>query len=168
MMASEVDSVVVSVDGACQLLGGQIICSVGVYWGDRDPRNISSRVSCSTNNQAELIAAYLAIDQAREHGYKHVTIETDSLYVQRIFTQWISKWKQNNWKTYNRKPVKNIQLIRAIDRLSEILVVKFNWVKGHDRANIRNGAAHSLATAAIFRSDADCIEIHDELVIQVE
>lgn len=102
------------------------MCSVGVFWGEGDARNLSCRVSCATNNQAELIATYLAIDQAHEEGFKSVMIETDSLHVQRIFTQWINRWKENNWKTYNRCPVKNVPLIKAIDELASNLSVRYS------------------------------------------
>lgn len=154
----------ISVDGACQYVDGKVVCSVGVYWGDGDHRNLSYRVPCSTNNQAELIAAYIAIEQAHKLGYKEITIETDSLYVQRIFTQWITQWKKNNWRTYSRRPVKNAQLIQAIDNLASSLTVKYSWVRGHDRANIRNGAAHALASSAIYCPDAGSLEFDMQLI----
>ena len=41
-----------------------------------------------------------------------INIYSDSLYVQNGITKWIFNWKKNNWRSANRKPVKNIELWR--------------------------------------------------------
>ena len=36
-----------------------------------------------------------------------VVVFTDSTYVKNGITEWIKKWKKNDWKSSNKKTVKN-------------------------------------------------------------
>ena len=73
-------------------------------------------------------------------------IETDSQYAINCSTTWVHGWKKNGWKNSQKKPVKNADLIRAID--TEISKrpgsVKFVWVKGH-AGNAGNEKVDELA-----------------------
>lgn len=144
----EVNPEIVYVDGSCHEVNDEVICSVGVFWGDGNQRNRSYRVSCSTNNQAELLAAHIAIKQALELGVSRLIIKTDSQYVQRIFTRWIGSWKSNGWVTVKRKPIKNKQYIQEIEKMLVFIDVKFQWEPGHDVTNKGNRSAHRLAEVA--------------------
>ena len=59
---------------------------------------------------------------------------------------WVQGWKRNGWKNSQKKPVKNADLIRAID--NEIAhragSVRFVWVKGH-AGNAGNEKVDELA-----------------------
>ena len=44
---------------------------------------------------------------------------------------WIHKWKQNDWKTSNKKPVKNKDLWVKLDQVISKHDMKWNWIKGH-------------------------------------
>lgn len=84
-----------------------------------------------TNQIGELCAVLEAL---RAHpGSEDLIIETDSQYAINCATTWIHGWKKNGWKNSKKEPVKNAQLIRAID--AEITKragsVRFQWVKGH-------------------------------------
>ena len=59
----------------------------------------------TTNNQMELKAAIEALRALTEPCLVELT--TDSKYVMQGITQWIDNWKRNNWKTANKKDVKN-------------------------------------------------------------
>jgi ribonuclease HI len=88
----------------------------------------------TTNNRMELIAVReallrLASGPAREGT--PVTVHTDSQYVQKGITQWITAWEKNGWKTSAKKPVKNIELWRALLELSRGLSISWVWVLGH-------------------------------------
>ena len=54
-----------------------------------------------------------------------------------VITEWIKSWKKNNWKTSNKKKVKNIDLWKELDNLSKKYQIQWLWVKGHsgDTAN---------------------------------
>ena len=84
-----------------------------------------------TNQIGELCAVLEAL---RAHpGSEDLVIETDSQYAINCSTKWVQGWKRNGWKNSQKKPVKNADLIRAID--NEIAhragSVRFVWVKGH-------------------------------------
>ena len=97
-----------------------------------------------TNQIGELCAVLEAL---RAHpGSEPLTIESDSQYAINCATTWIHGWKKNGWKNSKKEPVKNAELIRAID--SEICKrkgsVKFVWVKGH-AGNAGNEKVDELA-----------------------
>lgn len=97
-----------------------------------------------TNQIGELCAVLEAL---RAHpGSEPLTIESDSQYAINCATTWIHGWKKNGWKNSKNEPVKNAELIRAID--AEITkregAVKFVWVKGH-AGNAGNEKVDTLA-----------------------
>lgn len=145
----DTNSEVVYIDGSCHDINGDIICSVGIYWARDDVRNSSYRVLCSTNNQAELLAAYVAIRQAINLGITNLVIKTDSQYVQQIFSKWINTWRLNGWVSAKKRPVKNKQIICEIEKMLALVRVSFHWMRGHDSANIGNRGAHELAEKAV-------------------
>ena len=60
-----------------------------------------------------------------------VALYTDSQYVQKGISEWISGWKARGWKTADRKPVKNDDLWRELDALASMHEVRWHWVRGH-------------------------------------
>ena len=46
--------------------------------------------------------------------YDSILILTDSQYVLKGITQWIHKWKKNNWKNSKNEDVKNIDLTHGL------------------------------------------------------
>lgn len=96
--------------------------------GDCDAGGASN----GTNQIGELCAVLEAL---RAHpGAEPLVIESDSQYAINCSTTWVRGWKKHGWKNSQGKPVKNRELIAAIDR--EISQrpgpVKFVWVKGHN------------------------------------
>ena len=79
---------------------------------------------------------------------KEIIIYTDSNYVKDGITQWISNWKKNNWKTSNKKPVKNVDLWVKLDNAIQNKKINWKWVKGHD-GNEGNEKADFLARSAL-------------------
>ena len=99
----------------------------------------------TTNNQMELVAPIKALKKIPV-GEK-VQIYTDSKYVKMGITEWIESWKKNNWKTSSKKKVKNKDLWKKLDRLSEKYQIKWLWVKGHS-GDITNEEVDQLARKA--------------------
>ena len=58
-------------------------------------------------HSAEIEAATVVAQQAHEAGIKKLRIKTDSKFLVNSATEWIPRWKANNWKTYENKPVRN-------------------------------------------------------------
>ena len=91
----------------------------------------SGSESDTTNNRMEMRAAIEALSYASEKHYTNISIYTDSKYLMDGINLWIANWKNNSWKTSTKKPVKNIDLWKALDFLNTSIEVNWNWVKGH-------------------------------------
>ena len=90
----------------------------------------------TTNNQMELFAPIKALKKIPK-GSK-VQIFTDSKYLKSGITVWIHNWKINGWKTANKQKVKNIELWKELDILSNQFEIKWNWVKAHSSDKLNN------------------------------
>ena len=53
-------------------------------------------------------------------------------------TKWIAGWKRKGWKTAGGDPVKNQDLVQALDAELGRHDVRWHWVRGHE-----TGAAHA-------------------------
>ena len=60
-----------------------------------------------------------------------IEIYTDSQYVKLGITEWIHKWKKNNWQTSKKEPVKNKDLWMQLFDLTNSLKINWIWVKAH-------------------------------------
>ena len=69
----------------------------------------------TTNNQMEMQAVIEGLKALKEPC--KIILYTDSKYVMDGITSWINGWKKNNWKTANKKPVKNMELWQELDQL---------------------------------------------------
>jgi len=106
----------------------------------------------TTNNRMELTAAikaleYCAQQEAKQPSLKHIKIFTDSTYVKDGITIWINNWEKNNWKTANKKKVKNVKLWIKLKTLSNFHDIEWQWVKGHS-GNPMNNMVDKLARKA--------------------
>jgi len=90
----------------------------------------------TTNNQMELLAPIQALKKISKGS--NVQIFTDSKYVKSGITEWIHNWKKNGWKTANKKNVKNIELWKELDFLSNQFEINWNWVKAHSTDKLNN------------------------------
>src|SRR5699024_4724973 len=88
-------------------------------------------------------------------GDEPLMIESDSQYAIKCATEWLPGWKRKGWKTASGSPVKNVELIRAID--AEISgrtgPVRLRWVRGHV-GNHFNEEADTLAGEAARKARA--------------
>ena len=100
----------------------------------------------TTNNRMELMAAIKALEEI-DKDYE-ITLYTDSNYVKDGITSWISNWKKNNWKTANKKDVKNKELWMRLDEAIKDKNISWVWVKGHS-GNAGNEQADYLARSAL-------------------
>jgi len=106
----------------------------------------------TTNNRMELFAAIKALEYCVENkgkysSLKQIEIYTDSTYVKEGITVWINSWEKNNWKTADKKNVKNVDLWKRLKELTKSNQVEWNWVKGHSKDPM-NDLADELAKKA--------------------
>ena len=106
----------------------------------------------TTNNRMELTAAikaleYCAKNEGTQPSLKKIVIYTDSIYVKEGITVWIHTWEKNNWKTADKKNVKNVDLWKKLKELVKTEQVEWNWIKGHAKDPM-NDLADELAKKA--------------------
>ena len=134
-------------DGACSGNPGKGGWAA-IILDDSNQSSISGSESNTTNNRMELMAPIMALKKIKKKS--EITIFTDSKYVKDGITDWIKKWKLNNWKSSNKKPVKNKDLWVELDNLTDKHSIKWEWVKGHS-GDYGNEIADKLAVAKIKR-----------------
>jgi ribonuclease HI len=83
-----------------------------------------------------------------------VVVVTDSQLMLNSMTQWLPGWKRKGWKTAAGKPVKNQDLLTALDaEVQRHAAVRWHWVRGHETGaehafKALNDRADQLAVAA--------------------
>lgn len=92
-------------------------------------KTFSAGYFLTTNNRMELMAAIVALEALTSPC--EVTLSTDSQYVRQGITQWIHNWKKRDWKTTDRKPVRNVDLWQRLDLAIQTHKIQWEWVKGH-------------------------------------
>jgi ribonuclease HI len=137
--------VVMHTDGACRYNPGPGGWGVWLQWGDND-RELFGGQQDTTNNRMELMAAIRGLEALSRSC--NVVLYTDSEYLRKGITEWITKWKQSGWKTAGRKPVKNVDLWRELDGLVDNHDIDWRWVKGHS-GDPGNEKADELANRGI-------------------
>jgi len=128
-------------DGACSGNPGKGGWAAIIIDG-KNQSNISGSENKTTNNRMELMAPIMALKKIKTKS--EITIYTDSRYVKDGITEWIKKWKLNNWKNSNKKPVKNKDLWIKLDNCCQKHNVSWKWVKAH-AGNKLNNLADELA-----------------------
>jgi ribonuclease HI len=105
----------------------------------------------TTNNQMELQAVIEGLAVLKRPT--RVELFTDSVYVGKGMTEWMSKWKANGWQRKEGKrlvPVKNETHWRQLDQLLTTHQVTYTRVAGHS-GHPENDRADELAVAAYQR-----------------
>ena len=132
-------------DGACSGNPGPGGWGAVLRYGDVE-KEMNGGEPETTNNRMELMAAIMAIEAVKRPCEIHV--HTDSEYLRNGITTWIHSWKARNWRTADKKPVKNVDLWQRLERAIETHDVHWHWVKGHS-GHVENERADELARLAI-------------------
>ncbi len=132
-------------DGACRGNPGPGGWGALLRYGDHE-RELFGGEPDTTNNRMELMAAIRALETLREPC--HVDLTTDSEYVRKGISEWLPAWKARNWKTSDRKPVKNADLWLQLEQAAARHTVRWHWVKGHS-GHDENERADQLANRGI-------------------
>ena len=122
-------SIKVYTDGSCRGNPGPGGWGVYIQLNDEE-KDLYGGNPETTNNQMEMQAALEALKYLKDKD-EVIELYTDSNYLRQGITEWIHKWKLNNWRTAAKKPVANRDLWIEISDLNEKMNVQWNWVKGH-------------------------------------
>ena len=119
---------------------------------ENDKKELFGGEKLTTNNRMELTAAikgleYCDLQEGKQLSLKEIKLYTDSVYLKEGITNWISKWEKNNWKTSDKKNVKNVDLWKKLRELTKSKQIVWNWIKGHSEDPM-NDLADKLAKKA--------------------
>ena len=139
-------------DGACSGNPGPGGWAAIVVAPDGERVELSGADAHTTNNRMEYTAALEGL-RALPAGSRACVV-TDSRLMLDSMTRWIAGWKRKGWKTAGGDPVKNQDLVRALDaEIARHAAVRWHWVRGHETGarhahKALNDRADRLAVAA--------------------
>lgn len=139
------DSVDIYTDGACSGNPGPGGWGALLRYGGIE-KELFGGEPATTNNRMELTAVIEALRVLKRET--QVRVHTDSQYVQKGISEWITGWKRRGWKTADKQPVKNVDLWQALEREAARHQVDWFWVKGH-AGHTENERADALARRGI-------------------
>ena len=139
------DAVEIYTDGACKGNPGPGGWGVWMLYNGKE-KTMHGGEALTTNNRMEMTAVIRALEALKRPC--NVKLYTDSSYVQKGITEWIVGWKARNWRTADKKPVKNDDLWKVLDVLANQHKIEWIWVRGHD-GNDGNERADSLANEGV-------------------
>ena len=139
------DAVEIFTDGACRGNPGPGGWGAVLRYREHE-KLLCGSSGATTNNRMELTAAIEALEALRRPC--RVRLSTDSTYVRNGITQWLPQWKRRDWRTADRRPVKNVDLWQRLDRAASRHRVEWVWVRGH-AGHEGNEKADALARSAI-------------------
>lgn len=105
----------------------------------------------ASNNQMELLAAAVALEEASEHDYlgkvSRIVLYTDSQYVVSNYQRALFTWPNQKWSNPKGRPIENTEVwkrfVKAYMRIR--LRKEIKWVKGHSKKNPHNKRVDKLA-----------------------
>lgn len=140
-------------DGACSGNPGAGGWGAIVVGPDRaEPVELSGGERQTTNNRMELTAALEGLRSLPDGA--RAAVVTDSQLMLNSMTKWLPGWKRKGWRTAAGTPVKNQDLLMALEGEVERLgAVRWHWVRGHETGDAHahkalNDRADQLAVAA--------------------
>jgi ribonuclease HI len=124
--------VLVWTDGACSGNPGPGGWAAIVVHGEgANPVELSGGEHHTTNNRMEYTAALEGL-RSLPAGSR-ACIVTDSRLMLDSMTKWIAGWQRKGWKTAGGDPVKNQDLVKALDaEIARHAEVRWHWVRGHE------------------------------------
>jgi ribonuclease HI len=141
-------------DGACRGNPGPGGWGVVLRSGSRE-KELWGGDLATTNNRMELTAAIEALKALNKPC--RVALYTDSTYVRSGITEWVRAWRARDWRTADRKPVKNQDLWQTLSALADVHEVEWHWVRGHS-GHPENERADALANRGLDETLANRID----------
>lgn len=127
---------------------------VGVFLGD------------ATNNEAEIfggLIGFLLFGRLAESA-KNLHWISDSEYVLKSATSYITNWQKNGWRTADKKPVKNQGLWRAFLHFSKNISFTPEHVRGHTGHPENEACDEAVQMVKNWGENADNLALDAEVV----
>ncbi len=132
-------------DGACSGNPGEGGYGAILKYG-REIKEISGYERKTTNNRMEMMAVIKALELLKRPC--KIKIFTDSNYVVKGMTEWVTGWIERNWLNSQKKPVSNKDLWERLLKLSRLHQIEWKWIRGH-HGHPENERCDQLAKNAI-------------------
>lgn len=152
-MASLPTITAIYTDGACSGNPGPGGWGTVLYFEDGAVHEMGGRAAQTTNNRMEMQAAIAGLQLfVASEQETPVELLTDSEYVKKGITEWITGWKRRGWKNSAKKPVLNRDLWQELDKVNQAAAqqtgtpVKWTYVRGH-AGNTGNERCDTIARA---------------------
>ena len=140
--------VTIFTDGSCRGNPGPGGWGAVLIFGESE-KDLCGGELATTNNRMELTAAVEALNALNRPC--RVELHTDSQYVRRGISEWLSIWKGRGWRTMTKGAVKNEDLWRRLDEARLRHEVYWRWVKGHSGHTL-NDRADALARQGMLET----------------
>lgn len=150
-------------DGACSGNPGPGGWATVIYFEGGDVHELGGSDAQTTNNRMEMQAAIAGLKFLLDAAQTEpISLYTDSEYVLKGITQWITGWKRRGWVNSAKKPVLNRDLWEIMDdlhqRVNQQLDRPVSWiyVRGHS-GNEGNERCDTIARALATRQPIQLI-----------
>jgi ribonuclease HI len=101
----------------------------------------------TTNNRMALSGALATLALLAEHyGRLRIVYVSDSQYLVKGMTEWVSAWRTRGWRRKGGK-IENLELWKRLVKVAEKHVCTWKWVRGH-AGHAKNEYANDLAIRA--------------------
>jgi ribonuclease HI len=164
MKTKEPAMVEIFTDGACKGNPG-----VG-GWGallqcNGRARELYGGEKLTTNNRMELLAVIRALEALMQPCEIH--LHTDSQYVHKGISEWIHSWKKRDWRTADKKPVKNDDLWKELDHLVKGHKIEWHWVRGHSghEGNEHADRLANLGVKSVMEGTGDMERVREAPIV---
>ncbi|MBI5656459.1 MAG: ribonuclease HI [Geobacter sp.] len=132
-------------DGACSGNPGPGGWGAILRYGGHE-KELFGCEAATTNNRMELSAAIAAL-AALKHPCT-VVLTTDSQYLVKGMTEWLSGWIRKGWINSKKEPVMNRDLWERLAELAKVHRIQWQWVRGHN-GHAENERCDELARTAL-------------------
>lgn len=132
-------------DGACS--GNPGVGGFGaILRCGSNEKEISGAEGNTTNNRMEMTGAIRALESLTRPC--EVVVVTDSQYLVKGMTEWISGWRRKGWVNSKKEAVLNRDLWERLLELSATHRITWAWIRGHN-GHTENERCDELARRAI-------------------
>lgn len=109
----------------------------------------------TTNNRMELLGAIVALESLKSNQAQRVLVTSDSQYLIKGASEWMSGWEKKGWRNSKRELVPNLDLWQRLRRLKAQHAITWVWVRGHN-GHPENERCDRLAKKAIL--EVSCVK----------
>ena len=160
------EGVVYYCDGACPKNPGRSGSGVSVYFKKKVKKLFYGQyVEDGSNNISEIEGFIFCLEHIKKNNINghRIQIFLDSQYTINAITSWSYGWEKNNWLTKDKKPVKNIDLVKKAFVLYKELKNKIEIEKVKSHIGVEgNELADRMAILSVKNKQVEWVEYEEK------